>query len=116
MADIPGFRNDAVPEYRNFAADREYLVNAIRDLPGETGILANLLASSWERQFFELSLRNKRINEEYIRLKLGGWEYDKKLLCDQLDDFVFANKAVGNDAAFEKLRRQLSLVSDASIT
>lgn len=78
-------------------------------------LLADLLASSWERQFFELSLRNKRTNEEHIRPKFDSAEYDKKALGDQLDEFVSANKGAGNGPAFIKLRRQLSFVSNTSI-
>lgn len=115
MANIPGFCNDTVPEDMNFADDRTYLVSAIRKLSEEPGRLADLLASSWERQFFELSLRNKRINEEYIRIKFDGAEYDKKALGDQLDEFVSVNKGAGNGPAFMKLKRQLSFVSNGSI-
>ncbi|KAM3422718.1 hypothetical protein BST61_g203 [Cercospora zeina] len=115
VANIPGFCNDTVPEDMNFADDRMYLVSAIRKLSRGAGRLADLLASSWERQFFELSLRNKRINEEYIRLRFDGVEYDEKALGDQLDGFVSANKEAGNSPAFIKLRRQLSFVSNISI-
>lgn len=108
IAGIPGFRNDDVPEDKDFADDRAYLVDAIRKLCVGAGRFADLLDSSWERQFFELSLRNKRINEEYIRLRLGGADFDTGALGDQLDEFVSANREMGNDSAIIELRRQLS--------
>ncbi|KAF2211848.1 hypothetical protein CERZMDRAFT_85234 [Cercospora zeae-maydis SCOH1-5] len=75
IADIPGWCNDNVPPDMTFEDDRTYLEGAIRKLATESAsyrMLPNLLGTSRERQFFELSLRNKRINEQYVKLRLGS--------------------------------------------
>ncbi|KAG8627928.1 hypothetical protein KVT40_003801 [Elsinoe batatas] len=70
IADIPGWVNDGVDQGESFHDDRAYLENAIavhgRQSP-HADALRRLLETSHERQFFELSLRNKRINKEYVK-------------------------------------------------
>lgn len=111
IANVPGFRNDNVPEDMNFAEDRAYLEAAIRRVstPEAATVIADLLATSTERQFFEMSLRNKRINEEYIRLRVGNADVvDKKMMIGQLESFLMANEDLSRHASIVELRRNLT--------
>ncbi|ROT36431.1 hypothetical protein SODALDRAFT_219541 [Sodiomyces alkalinus F11] len=70
LADIPGWRNDHVPEGMTFEEDRAYLEYAISRLDARLGSpqrIHDLLRTSFERQFLELSLHNQRINEQYVK-------------------------------------------------
>ena len=93
LAGIPGWRND-VPAGMTFEDDRAYLEQAIGKLEarrGRPGRIEYLLRTSFERQFFELSLHNRRCNEEYIRTRFDDAEWGKDVALRQLDDFLSAN-------------------------
>lgn len=114
IANIPGFYT-GVPETMDFAPDRAYLEAAIRMLSSSSerdsaNHIADLLASSFERQFFEMALRNRRINEEYVRLRLLGeknGEVDKKALRDELEEFLVRNGDLRGHVAVVELERRL---------
>lgn len=90
MANIPGFHSDDALACMDFAHDRLYLERAIGKFPTHGERFADLLARSSERQFFEMSLRNKHINAEYIRLKRGD-AVDDVVIKEQLDKFLSEN-------------------------
>lgn len=119
IANIPGFYT-GVSEDMNFAPDRAYLEAAIRKLSSSSSPssserdsanhIADLLASSFERQFFEMALRNRRINDEYVRLRLLGGnpgEVDKKALRDELEEFLVRNGDLRGHVAIVELERRL---------
>lgn len=122
IANIPGFYT-GVPETMDFAPDRAYLEAAIRKLSSSSSSsssssperdsanhIADLLASSFERQFFEMALRNRRINDEYVRLRLLGGnpgEVDKKALRDDLEEFLVRNGDLRGHVAVVELERRL---------
>lgn len=114
IANIPGFYT-GVPETMDFAPDRAYLEAAIRKLSSSSerdsaNHIADLLASSFERQFFEMALRNRRINDEYVRLRLLGGnpgEVDKKALRDELEEFLVRNGDLRGHVAVVELERRL---------
>lgn len=122
IANIPGFYT-GVPETMDFAPDRAYLEAAIRKLSSSSSSsspssserdsanhIADLLASSFERQFFEMALRNRRINDEYVRLRLLGeknGEVDKKALRDELEEFLVRNGDLRGHVAVVELERRL---------
>lgn len=114
IANIPGFYT-GVPETMDFAPDRAYLEAAIRKLSSSSerdsaNHIADLLASSFERQFFEMALRNRRINDEYVRLRLLGEknrEVDKKALRDELEEFLVRNGDLRGHVAVVELERRL---------
>lgn len=114
IANIPGFYT-GVPETMDFAPDRAYLEAAIRKLSSSperdsANHIADLLASSFERQFFEMALRNRRINDEYVRLRLLGeknGEVDKKALRDELEEFLVRNGDLRGHVAVVELERRL---------
>jgi len=93
-----------------FPDDRLYLENAVRKLSADDSIVADLLASSQDRQFLEMSLRNKRINEEYIKSyhNMVDLHYDCQELRAQLDDFLSANVELAADPHITSLRALLS--------
>ncbi|RDL37245.1 uncharacterized protein BP5553_04678 [Venustampulla echinocandica] len=67
IADIPGWLNDDVPEGMTFEEDRSYLEHAIKKLDVSSehpGQIEHLLRTSFERQFLEMSLRNREINDD----------------------------------------------------
>lgn len=103
----------------DFAPDRAYLEAAIRKLSSSSSErdsanhIADLLASSFERQFFEMALRNRRINDEYVRLRLLGeknGEVEKKALRDELEEFLVRNGDLRGHVAVVKLERRLCCV------
>jgi hypothetical protein len=103
---IPGYRI-AAPGGTDFAEDRLYLESAIRKQCPDAGGIADLLASSFERQFFEMALRNKRISQEYARLRLGPTKCGKEALSKQLDEFLLRNKKMETHLALKTLRERL---------
>lgn len=132
IANIPGFYT-GVPETMDFAPDRAYLEAAIRKLSSSSSsssslssssstserdsahYIADLLASSFERQFFEMALRNRRINDEYVRLRLLGeknGEVDKKALRDELEEFLVRNGDLRGHVAVVELERRLCCVCE----
>ncbi|KAK3045707.1 hypothetical protein LTR09_012741 [Extremus antarcticus] len=114
IADVPGLLHDNIPEGMTFADDRVYLEGAIRQQSADASHIADLLANSHERQFFELSLRNKRINKEYIRLRLGAEEFDRVAARKQFDDFLMKNTWMENHYAAKELRWQLCEIPHAA--
>jgi len=109
MADIPGYRLGDVPEGMEFADDRGYLESAMRKVSPDAGDVADLLATSFERQFLELSLRNKKINEQYVRLRLGDAEIDKAALNAHLDQFLLTNMGMEAHPTILDMREQLAV-------
>jgi hypothetical protein len=92
IANIPGINNDNVPEALDLSEDRAYLEDSIRRVSFENGSsVADLLADSFERQFFELSLRNKKVNTEYVKLRGGTDTLGGKDLCDELQKAFHEN-------------------------
>jgi hypothetical protein len=94
IADVPGWLNDDVPEGMTFEEDRAYLESAIGKLDinsKDPGRIEYLLRTSFERQFMELSLHNRKINKEYIKKRLGVAKPDKKKVLEQLEDFLKRN-------------------------
>ena len=110
ITDIPGFRNDDVPPSMTSSDDRLYLENVIRKLSAHDSTIADLLASSQDCHFFEIPLRNKRINEEYIKSgqNMIDLRYDCRDLKAQLDDFLSTNIELATDPQITMLRAQLS--------
>lgn len=92
IANIPGINNDNVPEALDLSEDRAYLEDSIRRLSfGNDSSVADLLADSYERQFFELSLRNKKVNTEYIKLRGETNSLGARDLCDELQKAFVEN-------------------------
>src|ERR1700685_1604932 len=55
-------------------------------------ILKHLLRTSFERQFLEISLRNREINDEYVqRIFKHDAILDEKAALEQLEDFLSVN-------------------------
>lgn len=110
MADIPGWRGDNIPEGANFSEDRAYLETAIKKLeasgPQSPGLISQLLETSRERQFFELSLHNRMINNEYVTRRLDT-EFEKDAAMVQLEDFLSGHEAMRTLPAVLDLRAQL---------
>lgn len=93
-----------------FEEDRAYLEQAIGKLEaglGNSGRIEYLLRTSFERQFFELSLHNQRSNEEYIRRRFDDTNWSKEVALCQLDDFLFANESMQASPAVLALRESL---------
>lgn len=111
MADIPGWRNDDVPEGMTFEQDRAYLEDVVGRLDASSespGKVEKLLRTSFERQFFELSLHNQRINEQYVskRFDHAGWSRTEAL--DQLDEFLSSHESMKALPAVVDLRETLN--------
>lgn len=110
IANIPGIRNDDAPQDMDFTEDRAYLENAIRELCVDGSNVADLLATSRERQFFELSLRNKRVNEEYIRLRCGRVANSQQILEQELEEFFHKHAGMRDNPALRVLHTQFAVV------
>ncbi|KAL2755014.1 hypothetical protein ACRALDRAFT_211681 [Sodiomyces alcalophilus JCM 7366] len=111
LADIPGWRNDNVPEDMTFEEDRAYLEHAIGMLDARLGSphrIEYLLRTSFERQFLELSLHNRRINEQYIKRRFDPRKWSRKLALDQLDDFLSGHESMQSLPAVVELRNNLN--------
>jgi len=92
IANIPGINNDNVPENLDLSQDRAYLEDSIRRLSsGGDSSVAELLADSFERQFSELSLRNKKVNTEYVKLRGETDTLGVKDLCHELQKAFHEN-------------------------
>ncbi|KAJ3578894.1 hypothetical protein NPX13_g1674 [Xylaria arbuscula] len=120
IADIPGWRNDDVPPGMIFDDDRAELERIIDRLavlspaPAAKEI-TYLLSTSQERQFFEMSLRNKRINAEYTRVKLGSSPINKVLVLQSLGEFVRSNPDLQSDAGVLQLQTRLCCLHEAQL-
>jgi hypothetical protein len=106
MAGILGYRT-AVPEGTDLTEDRLYLESVIRKQSADTTVIADLLASSGERQLFEMSLRNKRISQEYVRLRTGAINFSEDVLGRHFDDFLTTKKRMEDHPAVKTLREEL---------
>lgn len=89
-----------------FEDDRAYLEHAVRRLEGDSGRIAALLESSHERQFFELSLRNPRINQAYVEQRLPGC-LQKDALLNELEDFLSLHDFMRSLPSVLRLRAQV---------
>lgn len=112
IADIPGWKNDNVPKSMTFEEDRRYLEDAISRLAAKSRLpiatrISDLLANSFERQFFELSLRNKHINREWIRCRNSKANIDVGLALEQLNAFVSLNMSMANHPSVTQVRDEL---------
>lgn len=111
IADIPGWQNDDVPKEMTFEEDREYLEHAIGKLDASSeypGRIKHLLRTSFERQFFEMSLRNRKINDEYVqRLFTDNIVLDRNAALEQLEDFLSVNESMRGLPTVLDLRNRL---------
>lgn len=86
-----------IPKDMTFEEDRAYLENAIGKLdagPQTFGRIEHLLRTSFERQFFELSLHNRRINEKYIQQRFKDIKSNRDAALKQLEDFLSVNDSM----------------------
>ncbi len=111
IANVPGWLND-VPEGMTFEEDRTYLENAIGKLGSGADRIQNLLQTSFERQFMELSLHNRRINDEYINHGLKGRKLDQQKALEELNDFLQRNKGMSGVVSVLELQKRLSEVQE----
>ena len=111
IADIPGWLNDDVPEEMTFEEDRVYLEHAIGKLDASSENprrIEHLLRTSFERQFLEMSLRNRKINDEYVqRIFKHEAILDKNAALEQLEDFLSINESMRALPAVLNLRSRL---------
>jgi hypothetical protein len=111
IADIPGWLNDDVPEEMTFEEDRVYLEHAIGKLDTSSENprrIEHLLRTSFERQFLEMSLRNRKINDEYVqRIFKHEAILDKNAALEQLEDFLSINESMRALPAVLNLRSRL---------
>ncbi|KAF4553271.1 Hypothetical protein D9617_7g029980 [Elsinoe fawcettii] len=94
IADVPGWLNDGNEKDESFEDDRAYLESAIVELHGKSSDalwIQSLLQTSYERQFFELSLYNQKVNEKYISIKLVDIECDRGLMQSHFETFLQRN-------------------------
>nr|POE54899.1 hypothetical protein CFP56_64572 [Quercus suber] len=99
MANIPGFLDADISASTDFINDRLYLEQRMRGMSPDGEMIADMLSNSCEREFFEMSLRNKRINAEYIRLNAGDGSFDQTTLGSQLEEFLLKNPDMIDDDA-----------------
>lgn len=113
IADIPGWRNDEITEGMTFGEDRSYLEGEISEIAARSGNpvarqLPEVLATSFERQFFELSLRNKEVNKEYVRQRLRSGAVDSNAILAQLECFLLRNEGMKSHPTVLELHTRLS--------
>lgn len=110
IAEVPGWSDGPVPAGTSFAEDRHYLEAAIRrQVPHwEAEIFKLLLADSYSRQYFEMSLRNKRVNEEYTREEVLRSNLRPEDLLDQLEQSLRVNEDLRGTPKIQELRKRLS--------
>lgn len=109
IADIPGWNNDGVSEGTTFEKDRHFLEEEIRKLSAASTLphashIPELLESSYERQTFELSLRNKKINEEWARRDDGVAD---SVALEHLESFLVSDPAMESNDKLQALRKSL---------
>ncbi|KAG5981429.1 hypothetical protein E4U55_002962 [Claviceps digitariae] len=111
IANIPGWMTDA-PAGMTFEEDRAFLESTVSKLAAEahhsnaSGI-TDLLKSSFERQFLELSLRNKRINRCYIDMKIKNALFEKAVIREQLVAFLSIHPELQEDPRISELSLRL---------
>ena len=89
-----------------FEEDREYLEQQIGKLDA-SGRVEHLLRTSFERQFFELSLHNRRINEQYIKRRFDPTKWSMREAFNQLDDFLSTHEPYRDLSAVDELQNRL---------
>jgi hypothetical protein len=97
LANIPGWQNDDVPMDMTFEEDRSYLENAIGKLDAGSqnpGQIEYMLRTSFERQFFELSLHNRWINDEYIQRRFKNTRMNREAALKQLEEFLSVHESM----------------------
>lgn len=108
IAGIPGW-NTGAPEGMQFWSDREYFIEAIANMDVFGGLITDMLTSSYDRQFLEMSLHNKVINDEYVRRKLQPAPRAFNVAAlEQLDDFVATHEGMRGARSVAKLRERLN--------
>lgn len=94
-----------------FEEDRTYLEHAIGRLDASSqnpGRIEHLLRTSFERQFLEMSLRNRKINGEYVERRFKhGPKPDKNAALEQLEGFLSLNELMRGHPAVLSLRGRL---------
>ncbi|KAF2220148.1 hypothetical protein BDZ85DRAFT_284581 [Elsinoe ampelina] len=114
IANVPGWLNDGCEEHEDFADDRRYLEDAMRELDGGsiTAVrLASMLQTSRERQIFEMSLSNARINQEYVDRELRSFDADYQALSRHLNVFLECEPVMREHQSVQALRLQLMSAS-----
>lgn len=113
IADIPGWVNDGRAGGETFEEDRLYLEQIIESLHDEPTVgtkLRRLLETSHDRQFLELSLRNKRINAEYGERILPQTSIQQSTLQLALDGFLSRHEEMKSDHDILRIHQDLSRV------
>ncbi len=93
-----------------FEADRAYLEGAIGKLDNASSHPVQFeffLRTSFERQFVEMSLHNRKINQEYIKRRLTDARPNTNKAIEQLEDFLEKNEEMRHVDAMLELRRSL---------
>lgn len=114
IAGVPGWNNDSVSRDMTFEQDRRYLEAALRKMSTESKLagatqISDLLANSFERQFFQMSLRNRQINKEWTDKDAG---VDSKTALEQLDAFLASDPSMTQNEGVQELRRRLLSAKD----
>jgi hypothetical protein len=103
-----------------FKQDREYLEDSMSKLAAKSRrphaqLISQLLSSCSERQFFEMALRNKKINEQFICLRVqGSSRVNVLMLLEQLDAFLALNPPLQDDVRISALGVLLSGLEEKS--
>ncbi|KAK3693266.1 hypothetical protein B0T22DRAFT_504842 [Podospora appendiculata] len=118
IADIPGWLNDGVPPDMTFEDDRVMLESIVHRLSTTSPSpiakeVPALLRTSRERQFFEMSLRNKQINAEYTREKLVPSSINKTMALQNLAEFLESNPDLQKDPGIQQLETRLLCLPNA---
>ncbi|KAK3376724.1 hypothetical protein B0T24DRAFT_677593 [Lasiosphaeria ovina] len=118
IADIPGWLNDGVPPDMTFEDDRVMLESIVHRLSTTSPSpiakeVPALLRTSRERQFFEMSLRNKQINAEYTREKLVPSSINKTMALRNLAEFLESNPDLQKDPGIQQLETRLLCLPNA---
>ncbi|KND92519.1 hypothetical protein TOPH_02771 [Tolypocladium ophioglossoides CBS 100239] len=107
LADIPGWLND-VPKGMTFQDDRAYLERAVQGRVDnmnspDAKCIPVLLSSSFERQFFEMALRNRAINVEYTTRRMSGVDLDQSVIFEQCKEILSRNPLARENTGVAKL-------------
>lgn len=118
LANIPGWNTPGRPEHFGFAEDREYLLQRLEaemsEMPLMLRRVLDLLGTSSERQFFELSLIIKKVNFEYIRLRSSQHiaQQDHLAMMKQLEGFLDRNQEFRDAKEITAIVEQLQAGGD----
>lgn len=118
IADIPGWLNDGVPPDMTFEDDRVMLESIVHRLSTTSPSpiakeVPALLRTSRERQFFEMSLRNKQINAEYTREKLVPSSINKTMALQNLAEFLESNPDLQENPGIQQLQTRMLCLPNA---